>query len=153
MKILMALTSGSELVEETGYLNGRWHRRMETNPPPWAQSPPHRNRCCHCTTISLGEQQVYVIKRQVLVIMWQQHGHWALFCGNVPYWQEMHEVSWNVINRNTFFFFPQCCRHQLSNLGQSRMSRSALPASFRINHGFSISNFNLAFSPVSLFVC
>lgn len=78
MKILMALTPGSELAEETGYLNGcdatEWRRIHRSR-----HSPHSHNQCCHCTTISLGKQQVYVIKRQVLLITWLQRGQWALF--------------------------------------------------------------------------
>lgn len=42
-------------------------------------SPHYHNQWCHYTTISLSRQQVWVIKRQVLIITWQQQGQWALF--------------------------------------------------------------------------
>lgn len=125
------------------------HRRMEPErtppPPPWPRAPSRRNvnRRCHDTSISLGEQQVSVIKRQVLVITRRQTQPMSSVCGRAPYWQEMHEVSPNEINRthrlhtHTLFY-----KHQLSDSGQSRMRRVPLPASFRINHRFSIPNFN-----------
>lgn len=81
------------------------HRRMEpgrTPPPPlWPRAPSRRNvnGRCHDTSISLGEQQVSVIKRQVLVITRRQTQPMSSVRGRAPYWQEMHEVSRNEINR------------------------------------------------------
>lgn len=147
MKILMALTPRSELAVETGYLNGcdtTERSRIHRSRP----SPHNHNQCCHCTTFSLGKQQVYVIKRQVLAITWLQRGQRALFVATLHIGRKCMKWYEMKINSNTFFFFsfPQCCRHQLSKLGQSRMSSFILPASFTINHTFSFSNFHLAFS-------
>lgn len=50
------------------------HSRIKKDPALQLNGSTH-DQCCHHTTISLGKRQVWVIKWQVLVIIWQ----WAWF--------------------------------------------------------------------------
>lgn len=106
MKILMAVTPGIGSSRGDRLPKRLRHRRMEpgrtpTLPPPPPRAPSQRNvnGRCHDRSVLLGEQQVSVIIRQVLVITRRQTQPMSSVCGRAPYWQEMHEVSRNEINR------------------------------------------------------
>lgn len=92
-------------------------------------SPHDHNQWCHYTTISLSRQQVWVIKRQVLIITWQQQGQWALLLTILV----RKCIEWKLIVPQVHP--PQCCGHQW-NSGQSGIRRFILSylRSIILNH-------------------
>lgn len=86
MKISMDLTPGSELSEETAETpqNGEGAAAAITH------GPHNHKRCCHHLI-----RQATGVRNQTAGV-----GNYmtatqpmSTVCGNVPYWQEMHEVS------------------------------------------------------------
>lgn len=91
MKISMALTPGSELSEETA-------ETRQNGEGANTRGPHDHNRRCH----HLIRQATGVSNQTAGVGNYMTATRpMSTVCGNVPYWQEMHEVSRNVMNTNS----------------------------------------------------